>query len=144
MTIVVHDTMDPILQQRLVEVYEQPDGLLRKPQIGEQLLVMQCCKPLNRFNLHDEPAVHEQVDPEGSRKVQTVMGEIDRHLPDDGIANPLEATGQQRLVNGFQQPRAKIAMDSNSCIQNIATYLVDIARLPLRVSAPPREPTFLL
>lgn len=131
----IDDTSHPFLERLASEVQEQPDGLLEEPEVSEELLSVDREKMLDRLDLHHQSFIHQQVDAERGRKNLAVEADIHRMLSGDAIPRRRETSCKDCLVHAFQQAWAKLAVDAQRKVENVAADGVDI---PHFFSASPR------
>src|SRR3954463_10930133 len=58
---VVDDARDALLHRAGTEVEQEADSEIREPEVGEELLGMDRCRPLRGLQLDDDAAFHQQV-----------------------------------------------------------------------------------
>jgi hypothetical protein len=69
----VYNPKDPILDQVLAKIDQQPQSGVRQTQIGQQLLFMYRCNLFDLLELHDQDAVDYQICPEALIEADTVV-----------------------------------------------------------------------
>lgn len=84
---------------------------------------------LNRFDFHNQPAIDQQIDPEGVLKAESVKFYVDRPLPLDNITSTAQPTRKHCLVNALEQARPELSMQPEGCIDNISADLVDVPQV---------------
>ena len=120
----VDNTLEPLLQRRTSEIDQQPDGLLRQSEIGEQLLGM-----------HRSQSFDEDVYPEGRREMKTGIIDVYRPLPFDPIPPLGEHSRQNHFVNALEEAGTKVSMQLQCRVDHIPADLLYISQILLRVSA---------
>ena len=135
----VDNTLEPLLQRRTSEIDQQPDGLLRQSEIGEQLLGMHRSQSFDRFDFDQQPVFNEDVYPEGRREMKTGIIDVYRPLPFDPIPPLGEHSRQNHFVNALEEAGTKVSMQLQCRVDHIPADLLYISQILLRVSASPRD-----
>ena len=99
---IVDDAADAFLERRATEIDKQSDGLAGQAKIGQQLFAMCRVQPFDRFDLHQQAVIDEQIDTKGRVEARPFEIYIDRHLPIDPISERNQFSGKHGLVYAFQ------------------------------------------
>ncbi|NJB87981.1 hypothetical protein GGR90_000133 [Sphingopyxis italica] len=99
---IVNNATDAFLERGAPEVDEKTNRLASQTKIGQQLLAMSRVQLFDRFDLHQQTAVHEQIDTKSRIEARTFEMYIDRHLPIDPISKLDQLSGKDRLIDAFQ------------------------------------------
>ena len=134
----VRNPAKTFLERLSAEIHEQPDGLIRQAQIGQQLFGMEWRKPLNGLHFDDELLVHEKVNSEAFRKRKAVKDNRQRLLPLDEQATPFQSLCEKRFIDGLENPRAKILMEMKAAVDRSRDDVLNISQLASRLPSSSR------
>jgi hypothetical protein len=104
-------------------------------QVRLNLLFVGRCHPFDRFEFQYHPALNDQVRPEAFVKLDALVRDRHRHLPNDLQPALRQLASQHDLVNHLKDPRPKLAMHRNRCLDHTRPDLVLCHPLRLRASA---------
>jgi hypothetical protein len=82
-------------------------------------------EPLNRLDLQENPAFNEQVNPECVLKRQPLEDDVDLFLPLYGIAKLCQLSSEHGLIDGFEQSRPELSMQSDRQVENVSADFID-------------------
>jgi hypothetical protein len=77
----VDHALDPLLQDGDVEVDEQPQPKAGELQIGHHLCFVDWQQLFDRLQLHDDPAVYDNVEPVSAVEELSLVVDWERPLP---------------------------------------------------------------
>lgn len=89
---------------------------------------MHRCKPLDGFQLDDDPSFDQKVGAKSLVERDSVIHEADESLPFDEKTTTLERTGKQHLVDRLEKPRPQVTMNSHRRIDDRAGDLIELRR----------------
>ncbi len=99
---IVDDATHTFLECSAAKIDKETNRLASKTKIGQQLFAMRRVQPFNRFNLHQQTVVDEQINTKSSIEARAFEIYIDRHLPIDAIAQRHQFSGKNGFIDAFQ------------------------------------------
>lgn len=66
---------------------------------------------LNHFQFYDHQIIHQEIQAESLRNHEATIGQAEFDLSFDSMPFQAKLMGQAGFIGGFQQPRAKCALD---------------------------------
>ena len=96
---IVDDATHTFLECSAAKIDKKTNRLASKTKIGQQLFAMRRVQPFNRFNLHQQTVVDEQINTKSSIEARAFEIYIDRHLPIDLQAPSLQFLLQHDFVD---------------------------------------------
>ncbi len=98
---------------------------------------------LGRFHLYEQRTLYKNIDPERGVEVHAIELDVDGTLSYDSVAQSLQLSGQEHLVDAFEQAWAKLTMQPYSGVEHVTGNAIDIGHglsAPLRLCANPKLP----
>src|SRR5690349_8812537 len=105
---VVDHSAGPFLEGRETEIHQQTQAQIHQAQIGEKLLRVNRCVPLDRLDLDQELVFDKQVEPEPIFNKDTVVLDVYRLLARHLQSASPKAFEHQSFVDAFKQAGAKV------------------------------------
>ena len=131
----IHHAANTVLKTSGPKVDQESEGKLHQSQVRQQLLGVDRRKLLHRFELQQQASAHDEV---GAKPfVEVVAIELHRnpHLPRHGQSAPLQLVGENRLIDGLEQPGTGIAMHAVRGIDHDRRHLLQGSQPPLGIVA---------
>lgn len=123
---VVDQTPDPLSQGQFTKIYQQSDRHMQQPQICQNLFCMNRMQFFDRFDLDNKLIFDQQIHARHFAKIDTVKNNVYRPLPINLISHHRQSTGQQRLIDAFQQAWSNLTMESHRNTNQIVGNLIDV------------------
>jgi len=123
--VIVHNAMQALFECCGTEVDEQSDFKSRDAQVGQHLLEMDSSRFLNRFHLHNDAILDQQIDEHRVLKMQTV--DVERYAPVDlDTKTPSrQFAREQLLADRFEQPWSETLVYPQGGIDDLTGNVVD-------------------
>jgi hypothetical protein len=85
-----------------VEVHEEANGVAGELQVGDDLSFMNWKELLDRFDLQDQKALHEHIDPISTVEREPLVAERNFDLPVDFQLSDGELVDQAAFIGGLE------------------------------------------
>ena len=96
-------SFDPVFEHLLIEVDQQPDGLLGEAKIRQQLRLVYEVKLLDALQFDDDTVVDEHVDPVHVLDPRAVVNDCHWHVAPDGMPAQVELDLDADRIRPFQK-----------------------------------------
>ena len=123
------------MQQTGVEVDKQADLHFRHPQLGKKLRFEDRVKPLNTLQFQNYRLFHNQIEPMLANDI-TPVGDRNSHLALESYPGKIHLNSQGRLIDGFEKPGSKLAMDLNRATDNLLGQFIVFRHFFFLLSVP--------
>ena len=135
----VHNPRNPISDQSHIEIDQEAQPFVCKPQIGVKLLLVNRSDLSERFDFDDDFVLNDQVRAKSHLKASSFINHRNRLLRGNLEASLLQLARQNGYVNGFEQPWTQTHVDSIGCVndllcENILRHTTDSARKDAKIA----------
>ena len=119
-------TFETFTEGFTAKIHEQPEGLLRQTQVGEQLFCMNRCGAFDRLHFDNEPIVHNEISPESVRNGEAVEFNRDRLLAFDSQTDPFETCRKNRLIDALQEARPELFVNVETAVNRLLCKFFEV------------------
>jgi hypothetical protein len=122
---VIDDPTDAVAQLIHAEVDQQPNVEAAQAEIGQELALMDDRRALGGFDFHDNPLVHEEIQPIAQLHACTLVLEWQDHLPIYHEPSLPELYTEQLLIRRLESSRPNPAMNAKRLANDRIRNVVD-------------------